>query len=95
MEYVWSEEDVKCGIYVCYPMKRFDPNSCSMRLYKIGFIGGRSKGVVLIAMSDGLVCSKKTPKQMAEHLTERGMMPAPHGWVIKALEYMRDWYMQN
>ena len=95
MKYIWSEEDVKCGIYVCRPMKKFDPDSCSTRLHKIGFVGGRGKGTVLIAMSDGLVCSKKTPKEMAAHLTKNDFIPAPHKWVIKTLDYMRDWYMET
>jgi len=46
-------------------------------------------------MADGMVGRKRTPKEMAEYLTECNMMPMPHTWVIKMFEYMRDWYMRG
>jgi len=100
MQYLWEEEDVKCGMFVYLPPrnnkgKKFDPEHCSTRLYKIGFVGGRSKGTVLISMSDGMVGRVHTPNEMAHALTSSEMTPMPHKWLIKALDYMRDWYVNN
>ncbi len=95
MKYIWQEKDIKCGIYVCRNLGKFDPDACSTRMYKIGFVGKRSKGTVLIAMSDGMVGNKKTPNEMAAHLTRNDMIPMPHKWLIKTLDYMRDWYVET
>lgn len=95
MQYLWDEKDVKCGTFVCRNLKKFDPDACSTRMYKIGFIQRRSTGTVLIAMSDGMVGTKMTPKDMAKSLTKGEMIPMPHKWVIETFDYMRDWYMET
>jgi len=99
MKYIWSEEDIKCGLIVCRNQHlqhidgTFKPDSWQAKwTHKIGFIGNRKEGTVLISMADGMVGSKKTPKVMAEYLTKNDMMPMPHDWLIQIFNYMRDWY---
>ena len=99
MKYIWAEQDIICGIFVCRKPndgEDFVPSDWNAKwMYKIGFIGGASKGSVLICMSDGMVTKKQTPTEMAVYLTNYNMMPMPHAWVIKMFEYMRDWYMRG
>ncbi len=97
MKYIWSEQDIKCGMFVCRtPINdsKFEPSGWNAKwMHKIGFIGGASKGSVLICMADGMVGRKRTPKEIADYLTENDMMTMPHKWVIEMFEYMRDWYI--
>lgn len=99
MKYIWSEEDAKCGMFVCKtPMgsAEFEPSSWNAKwMHKIGFQQRRSDGTTLISMSDGMIGQKRTPTEMAEYLTENDMMPMPHKWAIKMIEYMRDWYREE
>lgn len=99
MEYIWKEQDIICGIFVCKKPNEGDvfvPSGWNAKwMHKIGFQKRSSDGTTLISMSDGMVGRKRTPKEMAEYLTENNMMPMPHKWVIKMFEYMRDWYMRG
>ena len=99
MKYIWTENDIKCGIFVCrrpHDGKEFEPSGWDAKwMYKIGYQKRRSDGATLICMADGMVGNKRTPKSMADYLTENDMMPMPHKWVIQMFEYMRDWYMRG
>jgi hypothetical protein len=99
MKYIWSEQDIICGMFVCRtPIddNKFEPSSWKAKwMHKIGYQKRRGDGATLICMTDGMVGRKRTPKEMADYLTENDMMPMPHKWVIEMFEYMRDWYMRG
>jgi len=97
MKYTWEEEDIIAGRYVCKPLredeKRFEPTGWTAKwTYKIGFIP--THGVTLICMADGLVHKPTTALELATQLNRDGMIPMPHAWLLKHIEYTRDLYTQ-
>ena len=94
MKYIWEEDDIKCGIYVCKPNQgdgTWIPTGWTAKwTEKIGFVGGRSNGVALVAMTDGMIGPKKTPQEMADQLNKDEMIPMPYRWLIATIEYLRD-----
>ncbi len=99
MKYIWEEKDVVCGIFVYKPIcnvnkdRSWTPDRWTAKwTHKIGFIGGSSKGTVLISMTDGMVGTQKTPAEMAEYLNNTELIPMPHNRLIKMMNYLRDSY---
>lgn len=101
MKYTWTEEDIVCGKIVCKPrnIKNPDLGWHSKWTYKIGYVKGSStfnkkygSGVVIIALSDGMVSGPMTQEEMAKYLTMENMMPMPHAWLLEVIDYLRDVY---
>ena len=97
MKTIWEEHDILAGLFVCKRPEEgqaFKPSGWTCKwTHKIGFSGGAREGTVLVAMTDGMISSKMTPKECADYLTEQDMMVMPHTWLIKSIDYMRDWYV--
>ena len=58
MRKVWTEEDINCGRYICresYPEDTKDISGLCSVTFKLGFIGGASRCMCEIAITDGLV----------------------------------------
>ncbi len=102
MRYIWTEEDIICGRYVCEqprPNRTFDVEHGANKTYKIGFIDGSGTkihgdggGVALISMTDGMVGDGKTKKEMVATLNSLKMMPMPVTWLVKVIMHLRDNY---
>lgn len=106
MKFTWQPEDIICGRIVCKAehatsnrknrLERiFEPDGWTAKwTHKIGysFSGKEGDKFHLIAMTDGLVGSIKTAEEMAKHLNSEGMIPMPHFWLIKTMEFLRDAY---
>ena len=43
----------------------------------------------LVCMTDGMIGNGKTKREMAEFLNEYGLIPMPHDWFVKTVEYLR------
>jgi hypothetical protein len=94
MQYIWTKEDIICGRIVCKPWKSNKPiDGWSAKwTFKLGFYGGDNK-CCLIAMTDGMISMRdRSMAEIAEFLTENGMMPMPHKRFIATMDYLRDCY---
>lgn len=100
MKYVWSQEDIIPGRIVCKPPshqgnKDFIPCANSAKwTYKIGYCGGAeaNEKYVLICMADGSIRKGTSKENIATELNVDGLMPMPHPWFIKQMEWQRDCY---
>lgn len=106
MKYKWTEDDVICGRIVCKPIATSNGSEdgwSAKWTHKIGFLaGGNPKkpdaqgkercDYVLIAMTDGMICSCKTKSGVVVWLNGEGMIPMPHKRLLAVMEYLRDVY---
>ena len=93
MKYIWTEEDIICGRFVCKPIKDGKVEGWQAKwTHKIGYYGGGNKSC-LIAMTDGSVSLRdESPANIADFLNENQMIPMPHNRLIETMEYLRDCY---
>ena len=96
MKYTWEAKDITAGRFVCKSKAAGGDvlNGWSAKWTdKIGFVPENGANqYCLISMTDGLVCGKYTKAELAKWLNENEMMPMPHEWLIKTIEFMRDHY---
>ena len=93
MKYIWEEKDINCGRIVCKNVK-FEPTDGwqAWRTFKIGYVGGSSTydetggGVVLISMTDGMVGTRRSKQDMANYLSNEGMISMPYENFIKLMD---------
>lgn len=106
MKFTWEEHDIIAGRIVCKPSanakkklleRSFTPDGWSAKwTHKIGFNPAlNSKKYVLIAMTDGMISKPYTAKELVAHLNEDGLIPMPHAWLIKTMDYLKDCYEGN
>ena len=107
MKYVWEEKDVVCGRIVCRVPQSSEMNGNQAKhTYKIGWhVGGHvpiswrdSSGkyhtdhFCTIAMTDGMVNGPKSKVAMVKWLNDNDMIPAPHEFVVRVMDYLKDCY---
>ena len=108
MKYVWEEKDAVCGRIVCRePMSPVMNGNQAKHTYKIGWHTGdhvpmpwkepgsdryHTDHFCLIAMTDGMVSSPISKKDLVKRLNEEQMIPATHKFVINVMDYLRDCY---
>jgi hypothetical protein len=103
MKFTWEEHDIIAGRTVCKPSanstkklleRTFTPDGWTAKwTQKIGYnpaLG--AKKYVLIAITDGMITKPRTAKELAAALNEDGLIPMPHSWLIKTLDYLKDHY---
>ena len=94
MKYVWEEEDLVYGSWVCRkPPHNFSVIGVDMGWHAkwckmIGYSGGSANGSRLICIADGLVFPRKTKAEMCEYLTKYEMQPCPAEWLDKIRNYI-------
>ncbi len=103
MKYIWQEEDVKCGRYICresYPEDCEDVSGLCSVTYKLGFISGSSSCMCLISISDGMVVQfSETEKRErdAKHVfigelnnDEHGYRPLTQKQILRRMDYLQN-----
>jgi hypothetical protein len=106
MKFTWESSDIIAGRIVCKPNpntakkvleRSFTPDGWTAKwTHKIGYnpaLG--SKKYILISMTDGMISKPRTAEEMAAALNEDGMIPMPHAWLIKTLDYLEGSYEGN
>lgn len=104
MKYIWEEEDIIPGRFVCKAPEYHDMTVNSWTptahvakwTYKLGFINGgegvNNKAVyVTLAMTDGMVGIGKTSKELASEFNRDQMIPMPDAWVQAVIA----WYLKR
>lgn len=106
MKYIWEEKDIVCGRFVCKPATESrikNPGWHAKWTMKIRYVGASSafqartkdedaSGVVIIAMTDGMVSQAMSKAQMVDYFNSQSLIPAPHEWMLELAEYLRDTY---
>ena len=101
MRYIWEEKDIIAGRIVCKPNtatktldRSFNPDGWTAKwTFKIGYnpaLG--AKKYVFISMTDGMISKPHTAKEMVASLNEDEMIPMPHAWLIKTINFMQGAY---
>jgi len=100
MKYIWEPNDIIPGRIVCkhFSYQRNDAfipcGNSAKWTYKIGYRSGGDNGekYVLVCMADGLVRKGTTREKLAEDLNADELIPMPHKWFIKQMDWLRDSY---
>lgn len=98
MKYIWEEDDIKVGRFVCKPNpnpeSKFTPCGWTVKwTSKIGYInfhtGGKDdKNYVIINIGDGRVSSGMAKEELVEYLNKEPLIPMPQDWIIATMEFL-------
>lgn len=98
MKFTWTEDDIVCGRVVCKTYTKelpFTPNGNSAKwTHKIGWISSVSSknNLVLIALTDGMVCGTYTAPELISRLNDCEYQPMPWKWHVQIVEWLEDSY---
>ena len=98
MKFIWEEKDIICGRIVCKPTddgKRFEADGWTAKwTMKIGFRPDlpHDEHYCLTAMTDGMNTAVGSAKDVADRFNKDGLIPMPHSWLLKTIEFLRDQY---
>lgn len=71
------------------PAREYHPIKGNNREERETYIQQHRADYCAIAMTDGMITSPKTQVEMAQWLNDEGMIPMPHEWFVKTVEYLR------
>lgn len=71
------------------PQKEYLPIQGKTRKEMEKYVEENRADYCVIAMTDGMITNPRTQKEMAHWLTKEKMIPMPHEWFLKTVEYLR------
>lgn len=94
MKYTFEAKDINVGAYVVQEGYKKNMNSYVKvdMIRMIAYVGGRKDGCCMVSLIDGNIYMRdSTPEQIAEHLNKHNYCPAPHRYLIDALDSWKDY----